>query len=192
MESNQTREPWNKGKLVGQKPPLKPKDIWAIRIHLQNEHQVRDLAMFNLAIEQAAWLRSSKPACSGRDARQPDIAPCDGRAAKDPTSSAIRIDRADQVRRLSMDRNGEFEDGALSVPESPDEITSYFYSPVRPDRASVGCRHRTRFDGLWHAHDATDQGDIDLQANQEPKGRPTLARSYQTGEHRSIPWNRGR
>jgi hypothetical protein len=28
MESNQHREPWNKGKLVGQKPPLKPKDIW--------------------------------------------------------------------------------------------------------------------------------------------------------------------
>ena len=43
--------PWNKGKLVGQKPPLKPKDIWAIRIHLQNAHAVRDLALFNLAID---------------------------------------------------------------------------------------------------------------------------------------------
>jgi integrase len=51
MESVQTRTPWNKGKLVGQKPPLKPKDIWAIRIYLQNEHHVRDLAMFNLAID---------------------------------------------------------------------------------------------------------------------------------------------
>jgi integrase len=45
------REAWNKGKLVGQKPPLKPKEIWAIRIHLQNAHAVRDLAMFNLAID---------------------------------------------------------------------------------------------------------------------------------------------
>ena len=51
MESNQCREPWNKGKLVGQKPPLKPKDIWAIRIHLQNGGRIRDLAMFNLAID---------------------------------------------------------------------------------------------------------------------------------------------
>jgi hypothetical protein len=51
MESTRSREPWNKGKLVGQKPPLKPKDIWAIRIHLQNAHQVRHLAMFNLAID---------------------------------------------------------------------------------------------------------------------------------------------
>jgi len=51
MESTQHGEPWNKGKLVGQKPPLKPKDIWAIRIQLQNAHRVRDLAMFNLAID---------------------------------------------------------------------------------------------------------------------------------------------
>ena len=48
MTSTQQREAWNKGKLVGQKPPLKPKDIWAIRIHLQQRHAVRDLAMFNL------------------------------------------------------------------------------------------------------------------------------------------------
>ena len=51
MELAQKREAWNKGKLVGQKPPLKPKDIWAIRIHLHNTHAVRDLAMFNLAID---------------------------------------------------------------------------------------------------------------------------------------------
>lgn len=51
METAQYREPWNKGKLVGQRPPLKPKDIWAIRIHLQNGHRTRELAMFNLAID---------------------------------------------------------------------------------------------------------------------------------------------
>ncbi|OQS11325.1 integrase [Chromobacterium violaceum] len=51
METIQKREAWNKGKLVGQKPPLKLKDIWAIRIHLQNTHSMRDLAMFNLAID---------------------------------------------------------------------------------------------------------------------------------------------
>lgn len=51
MESSEQREPWNKGRLVGQKASLKPKDIWAIRIHLQNDHKVRDLALFNLAID---------------------------------------------------------------------------------------------------------------------------------------------
>lgn len=43
--------PWNKGKLVGQKPPLKLKEIWAIRIRLQLSERYRDLAMFNLAID---------------------------------------------------------------------------------------------------------------------------------------------
>jgi len=51
MKTTQKHQAWNKGKLVGQKPPLKPRDIWAIRIHLQNRHAVRDLAMFNLAID---------------------------------------------------------------------------------------------------------------------------------------------
>lgn len=45
------RQPWNKGKLIGQKPPLKPKHVWAIRTHLQLEGRVRELAMFNLAID---------------------------------------------------------------------------------------------------------------------------------------------
>ncbi len=44
MESYERREPWNKGRLVGQKAPLKPKDVWAIRIQLQNDHRVRELA----------------------------------------------------------------------------------------------------------------------------------------------------
>jgi len=45
------RTPWNKGRLIGQKPPLRLKDIWVIRIHLQQNRQVRELAMFNLAID---------------------------------------------------------------------------------------------------------------------------------------------
>lgn len=43
-------EAWNKGKLVGQKSPLKLKEIWAIRIRLQLTEKIRDLALFNLAI----------------------------------------------------------------------------------------------------------------------------------------------
>ncbi len=43
--------PWNKGRFVGPKPPLKPKQVWAIRLHLQRERRVRDLAMCDLAID---------------------------------------------------------------------------------------------------------------------------------------------
>src|SRR3954463_3355957 len=49
--SPQQREPWNKGRLIGQKRPLKPKDVWTIRVCLQLEGLRRDLAMFNLAID---------------------------------------------------------------------------------------------------------------------------------------------
>lgn len=43
--------PWNKGKLIGQKPPLKLKEIWAIRTRLQIGNKIRELALFNLAID---------------------------------------------------------------------------------------------------------------------------------------------
>ena len=39
------REPWNKGKIVGQKSPFKVKDIWALRVRLQMEHRIRELGM---------------------------------------------------------------------------------------------------------------------------------------------------
>ena len=43
--------PWNKGKIVGQKAPLKLKDVWAIRTRLEMANRLRDLALFNLAID---------------------------------------------------------------------------------------------------------------------------------------------
>ena len=45
------RIPWNKGKLIGPRPPLRQKHVWAIRTRLQIERQVRELALFNLAID---------------------------------------------------------------------------------------------------------------------------------------------
>lgn len=45
--------PWNKGKLTGQKPPFTPQQIWAIRTRLQIDNKLRDLAMFNLAIDSS-------------------------------------------------------------------------------------------------------------------------------------------
>jgi hypothetical protein len=45
------REPWNKGKLIGAKPPLRASHVWSIRTKLQLEKRARDLALFNLAID---------------------------------------------------------------------------------------------------------------------------------------------
>lgn len=49
--NTQRNQPWNKGKLVGQKAPLRLRDIWAIRVRLQIGEKTRDLALFDLAID---------------------------------------------------------------------------------------------------------------------------------------------
>ncbi len=72
------RTPWNKGKLTGQKPPLQPRHIWAIRTHLQLGGRKRDLALFNLAID-------SKPrGCDLVSLKVEDVAPS-GHAVRRPT-----------------------------------------------------------------------------------------------------------
>ena len=56
IEKPSGRIPWNKGKLVGAKPPLKPSHVWSIRTKMQIEGKKSDLALFNLAID-STWLR---------------------------------------------------------------------------------------------------------------------------------------
>lgn len=46
-----THAPWNKGKVIGQKAPLKPKDIWSIRVRLQLKNRIKELALFNLGFD---------------------------------------------------------------------------------------------------------------------------------------------
>jgi len=72
----QFREPWNKGKLVGQKAPLKLREIWAIRIRLQIGGRIRDLALFNLAID------SKLRACDLVKLRVRDVCHGDGVATR--------------------------------------------------------------------------------------------------------------
>jgi integrase len=68
MDTSHSHHPWNKGKLVGQKSPLKLKEIWAIRFHLQLGKRIRDLELFNLAID------SKLRVCDLVDLRVRDIA----------------------------------------------------------------------------------------------------------------------
>src|SRR6187402_1630319 len=67
----QVRRPWNKGLIVGQKRRLLPRQVWSIRVRLEMSASVRDLALFNLAIDSK--LRASdlvrltfEDVCSGR------------------------------------------------------------------------------------------------------------------------------
>jgi hypothetical protein len=68
------RQPWNKGKLIGPKPPLRPKHVWSIRTKLQIDRRTRDLAMFNLAID------SKLRGCDVVALKVEDVAPSDMRS----------------------------------------------------------------------------------------------------------------
>jgi integrase len=85
------RIPWNKGKMTGAKPPLKPKHVWAIRTMLQNARQARDLALFNLAID------SKLRGCDVVALRVDDVAP-----------NGYAVDRA-TVRQRKTGRPVRFE-----------------------------------------------------------------------------------
>src|SRR5215468_11183640 len=83
--------PWNRGKLIGAKPPLRPKHVWSIRTKLQVDGRIRDLALFNLAID------SKLRGCDVVALRVDDIAP-----------SGCAVDRA-IVRQRKTGRPVKFE-----------------------------------------------------------------------------------
>jgi integrase len=93
-----TREPWNKGKLIGQKPPLRPKHVWSIRTKLQLEGRVRDLAMFNLAID------SKLRGCDVVALRVEDVAPSGyavdrATVRQKKTAQPVRFELTEQTRQ---------------------------------------------------------------------------------------------
>ena len=68
------RLPWNKGKLTGAKPPLRPKHVWSIWTTLQIEGRARDLTMFNLVIDsklRGRNLAHERPLCAAIHAKSP-------------------------------------------------------------------------------------------------------------------------
>jgi integrase len=92
------RLPWNKGKLIGAKPPLSLKHVWSIRTRLQLEGRMRDLAMFNLAID------SKQCGCDVVAIKVEDVAP-HGYAAdratvrQRKTGRPVRFELTEQARQ---------------------------------------------------------------------------------------------
>ncbi len=85
------RQPWNKGKIIGPKPPLQPRHVWAIRTRLQLAGRTRNLALFNLAID------SKLRGCDVVSLKVEDVAP-----------HGYAIDRA-TVRQRKTGRPVKFE-----------------------------------------------------------------------------------
>ncbi|WP_312017489.1 tyrosine-type recombinase/integrase [Bradyrhizobium sp. AUGA SZCCT0431] len=108
------RVPWNKGKLTGAKPPLRPKHVWSIRTKLQIEGRARDLAMFNLAIDSklrgcdVVAIRVEDVAAGGYTADRATV-------RQKKTGRPVRFELSEQTReavddylKASSKRPGEF------------------------------------------------------------------------------------
>ena len=139
------REPWNKGKPVGQKAPLKLKEIWAIRIRLQVSGNRRDLALFNLAID------SKLRACDLVKIRVRDVSHGDRvtpRAIvmqqKDSTPCPIRAHRSNPRSDCGMDCSYASSDRRFPVSQSSPQFSALVDASIRADRRLMGVRYRTQ------------------------------------------------
>jgi integrase len=96
------RVPWNKGRLAGAKPPLRPKHVWSIRTKLQMADRKRDLALFNLAID------SKLRGCDIVALKVEDIAPHGyaierATVCQKKTSRPVRFEITEQTRQAVDD-----------------------------------------------------------------------------------------
>ena len=177
-------EPWNKGKLVGQKAPLRLKQIWATRIRLQLAERVRELALFNLAVDSK--LRS----CDLVKLRVSDVTRGDRVTTR--VSRAVRDHGADSGVRRGVDQPCKAATGRLSISQSLAILPSSFHASVRSHRARMGQTDRTESGSLWHPHATPYQSGPDLSKDEESQGRAVVARALEARKHSAVPGHRGR
>ena len=187
----QRREPWNKGKLIGQKPPLRPKHVWSIRTKLQIGGRTRDLAMFNLAID------SKLRGCDVVALKVEDVAP-NGCAVdratvrQKKTGQPVRFELTEQTRQAIDDyiraagrKPGEFLFAGRRGPGWC--FTTRQYARLVSDWiASIGLDPPS----LRYALASTNEGYPDLPSYREPAGRAALAGPHQDRKQGQVPRHR--
>jgi integrase len=144
------RVPWNKGKLTGAKPPLRPKHVWSIRTKLQIEGRVRDLAMFNLAIDSK--LRGDVVAIRVEDVAGGGCTADRATVRQKKTGRPVRFELGEQTRQAIDDylkaaskRPGEFlfagrrgTDRSMTTPRQYARLVSEWIGSVGLDPRLFG------------------------------------------------------
>jgi integrase-like protein len=190
MEQSVTtsHEPWNKVKLVGQQSPLTLKDIWAVRIRLQIASRIRELALFDLAID------SKLRACDLVRLRVRDVAHGERVAARaivmqQKTQRPVQFEITEQTREAVANGIGRarLKPEDYLFPSRLHESVTLVHPSVRTDCRQVGARDRPEPSRLRHAFAAAHKGILDLPEDEEPPSRAVASRSHEAGEHRAVP-----
>lgn len=186
--STLTRVPWNKGKLIGAKPPLRPKHVWSIRTKLQIAGRTRDLAMFNLAID------SKLRGCDLVALKVEDVAPSGyavdrAMVRQKKTGQPVRFELTEQTRqsvddylRYAVKRSGEF-----------------MFAGRRRSEKSITTRQYARLVSEWIASIGLDPHLFGTHSLRRTKAtliyrrtgnlRAVQLRTQEDREHRPLPWH---
>ena len=197
MENNQSpvapkverRRPWNKGKLIGPKPPLRPSQVWAIRTRLQMQERKRDLALFNLAID------SKLRGCDVVAIRVEDVVP--GGYALDratirqkKTGRPVRFELTDQTRSAinEVDRQ-EAGSSSLLWAESFARIDN---QAICPSCQRLGGEYRPRSAPVRDAFAAPNESSPHLSPDWKPPCCAITSWAQQNRKHGAVSRDRDR
>jgi hypothetical protein len=134
------RDPWNKGRLIGQKRPLKPKDVWSIRVRLQVERRASNLALFNLAIDSKfrgcdlVRLQIDDVSVGGRVRDRATIV-----QKKTGRPVQFEINRADPSRDPGVARRHSKPEHPTPLSQPDPNAAAPIHTAVCPDRPFLGC-----------------------------------------------------
>ncbi|CAL60971.1 hypothetical protein HEAR0778 [Herminiimonas arsenicoxydans] len=149
--------PWNQGKLIGQKAPLKIKEIWGIRIRLQLSHQIRNLALFNLAID------SKLRGCDLVSLRVADIAQGGSILSRAigmqrKTLCPVQFEITELIKQFVAEwvKQKKFAIGTVAFSKSSCKFKALIYTPICSDCEAFGSIYWPKFCSLWNSHHAKD------------------------------------
>ena len=165
------RRPWNAGQNVGQKRPLKLRDIWAIRFYLDEHKRLRDRALFDLGID------SKLRGCDLVKLRIGDLMSA-GSFRDRATIIQQKTGRPRNNPRLRISKPGRLS----WSPEHP---------AICPSGRRMGGNCRLGQAGVRHTLHAADQALTDIQGYRKPASRADPPRPYQHRKHRQV-FGRGR
>jgi len=168
------RPPWNKGRIVGQKRPLKPKHVWAIRVRLELAANHRDLALFNLAID------SKLRGCDLVKMKVVDVM-ASGQIKERASVLQSKTQKPCKVDERSID-------GRVRVPlaGSFSRAFAHLNPPICPHCARLGFVDWIGSDCLRHPLYAAYESHTDLQEDWQLARCSTAVGTYQNGQHSAL------
>jgi hypothetical protein len=160
--------PWNKGKIVGQKSPLKLKDIWAIRIRLQLNHRTRELALFDLGLD------SKLRACDLVKLRVNDICHGDRVSTRaivlqQKTSLPVQFEITQPTREAveTWIKESSLKPDEYLFPSRVHESPHLGTRQYAQDFGRLDQGNRPGPGPIWNTFHAQNQGDLDLSPHQK-------------------------